>query len=390
VDFMEVWNNINTRLKEAEVACTEIETPAVLSQMVLGSKDPVASGSNSTNRSRSPTRGGDDMGRKRSDSVAETEEAAIDNNDSGNGNSSSSNGGNGQKSKSVIPLGLEPHVIPWDSVLEPQTPFEVPLLLSCLSSATDKAVGFVTDKANPTAITWLESTLPASTSAYNASAEDLARLREEARVLNEELSREGKRNTKLRVQIADERKRGDSMVAMMQLLRSETEAVLERHNIIMETPEARAKSAELHKKLLEEEKLEDPPVEGNEEDEEEGEIDEQEELSSVEDEIQEDDEEEDRSDDESVGIKEITVDKDINNVHGGEETDEDEEDDVSEEEGEIAEEEEEGDEEEEGEVLEEEETRRSKRRPSLADDEESSILTPPNGNASPHKKRRRR
>lgn len=55
----------------------------------------------------------------------------------------------------------------------------------------------------------------------------------------------------------------------------------------METPEARAKSAELHKKLLEEERLKNPPAEGDEEEEEEGEVDEMnEDLSSVEDEIQ--------------------------------------------------------------------------------------------------------
>jgi len=397
VDFVEVWNNINTRLKEAEVACTEIETPAVLSQMVLGSQDPRASGSNSTGRSRSP-RGNDGIctkGRKGSDSVAEAEGAATGNNDSSssssnnNGNdnstsnnSSSNNNSNSKKSNSVIPPGLESHVIPWDSVVEPQTPFEVPLLLSCLSSATDKTVGFVADKTNPTAITWLESTLPASTSAYDANARDLIRLREEARVLEEEMAREGETNTKLRERISEERRRGDSMVAMMQLLRSETEAVLERHNLIMETPEARAKSTELHKKLLEEEELENPSAEGEEEGEEE-EVDEQEELSSVEDEIQDDNEEEEKSDDDSVGIKEITVDKESNDVHAGEETDDDDEE---EEEGDVSEEE--GDEEE-GEVIEEEEPRRSKRRPSLADDEESSSLTPPNGNLSPHRKRRR-
>ena len=59
------------------------------------------------------------------------------------------------------------------------------------------------------------------------------------------------------------------MVSLMRLIRSETEAVLERHNVIMETPEARAKSAVLHKKLLEEEKLKNPTAEGEEEEEDE-------------------------------------------------------------------------------------------------------------------------
>ena len=61
--------------------------------------------------------------------------------------------------------------------------------------------------------------------------------------------------------------------------------VIHRHNLIMETPEARAKSAELHKKLLEEEKLKNPSVDGDEEEDEEGEVDENEDLSSGEEEI---------------------------------------------------------------------------------------------------------
>lgn len=60
-----------------------------------------------------------------------------------------------------------------------------------------------------------------------------------------------------------------------------------RHNVIMETPEARTKSAELHQRLLEEQKRKNPSVEGDEEDEEdEGDADENEDLSSGDDEIQ--------------------------------------------------------------------------------------------------------
>ena len=86
----------------------------------------------------------------------------------------------------------------------------------------------VTDKTNPTAITWLESTLPVSTAAYEKDTEELAKLREEARSLEEELNSESERNTELPKQMITSRSRSDEMVAMMQLLRSETEAVLER------------------------------------------------------------------------------------------------------------------------------------------------------------------
>lgn len=180
------------------------------------------------------------------------------------------------------------------------------------------------------------------------------------------------------------RSRSDGMVAMMQLLRSETEAVLERHNLIMETPEARAKSTELHNELLEEEKLKNPSAEGDEEEEEEGEVDElNEDLSSGEEENQDDEEEDERSDDDSVGIKEITDDKDSNDIHASEETDasEEDDDDGSEEEGDH--------DDEDGEVHEEEEPCRSKRCRSHADEDDASNLTPPNDNPSAYRKRQR-
>ena len=86
----------------------------------------------------------------------------------------------------------------------------------------------VTDKTNPKAITWLESTLPESTGEFDADAEELGKLRDEVRILEGELNRESERNTELQKQIISSRSRSDEMVAMMQLLRSETEAVLER------------------------------------------------------------------------------------------------------------------------------------------------------------------
>lgn len=86
----------------------------------------------------------------------------------------------------------------------------------------------MSDKTNPKAITWLESTLPETTGAYKTDVEDLGKLRDEVRILEEELSRESERNTDLQKEIISSRSRSDEMVAMMQLLRSETEAVLDR------------------------------------------------------------------------------------------------------------------------------------------------------------------
>lgn len=86
----------------------------------------------------------------------------------------------------------------------------------------------MTDKTKPKAITWLETALPESTSAYKNDADTLNKLRTEARILDEELNRESERNSELQDQIIASRTRSDQMVALMQLLRSETEAVLER------------------------------------------------------------------------------------------------------------------------------------------------------------------
>lgn len=353
-DLVAIWNDVNTQLKVAESACMEIDTPAALSQM------STATMSDENNGARS--------GRSRSGSVAE--ETTDDNNIESTGKM---NAGKFNKVGTT-----EPHIIPWDCMVEPQTPYEIPLLLSCLSSATDKAVGFVTDKTDPKAITWLESTLPKSTSAFKDDADALSKLRAEVRILDEELNCECERNSELQAQIIASRTRSDQMVAMMQLLRSETEAVLERHNVIMETPEVRAKSAELHKRLLEEKKLQNPSEGEEEDDEDEGEANENGELNSGDDENQDDDDdEEDKSDNDSVGIKEITVD----NVIVARESEDDDEDDGSED-GEVVE----------GEMSEgeenEEEPRRSKRH-SQTDDEEVSTSSVTPTNSSSFRKRRR-
>lgn len=89
-------------------------------------------------------------------------------------------------------------------------------------------VKLVTDKTKPKAITWLDRTLPESSSAFKDDADTLNKLRKEARILDEELNRESERNSELQDQIIASRTRSDQMVALMQLLRSETEAVLQR------------------------------------------------------------------------------------------------------------------------------------------------------------------
>ena len=202
VDLRKIWNNINTELRDVEAACAEIETPEVLSTMVMGpptttmlsnsgssvggrSRSPTkaarAESTNSTNNNNSNSNSNNDNvndsssnndnkssssvdragsnknaaeSEKHSNSAApvlEETDATSNNNESNKGNGNGYNNiiidskkssikkGN---SKGPIPPGLESYVVPWDCMVDPSTPFELPLIFSCLSSATDKAVGY--------------------------------------------------------------------------------------------------------------------------------------------------------------------------------------------------------------------------------------------------------
>mmetsp|Transcript_19894 Transcript_19894/g.47812 ORF Transcript_19894/g.47812 Transcript_19894/m.47812 type:complete len:564 (-) Transcript_19894:781-2472(-) len=141
-DLIEIWNSINSQLKEAETACVDLKTSKALLQTIASFERTNSSTSGNSTRSRSPTRSGGEKvcsGRKRSNSVASADETANTNNTMTDNGASS---GNNRKDKSPIASGLEPHVIPWDCAVEPRTPYSIPLLLSCLSLATDMVVGF--------------------------------------------------------------------------------------------------------------------------------------------------------------------------------------------------------------------------------------------------------
>lgn len=120
-----IWNDVNAQLKVADSSCAEIETPAALVQMTTATM--------SVNSSTNGARGG----RSRSGSVTDETNDEKNNDAVGKIKASKSNNKGG-----TTTLTTNPHVIPWDCMIEPQTPYEVPILLSCLSSATDKAVGY--------------------------------------------------------------------------------------------------------------------------------------------------------------------------------------------------------------------------------------------------------
>ena len=83
---------------------------------------------------------------------------------------------------------------------------------------------------------------------YNAVEEEdkLIKLRDEVQYLEEELTKERDENRDLQADIVSRRKRSDELVAMMTLLRSETEAILQRHNILLDSEIAKEAAQKLH------------------------------------------------------------------------------------------------------------------------------------------------
>lgn len=130
---------------------------------------------------------------------------------------------------------------------------------------------------------WLQSNLPRTLAKMNREQQHVKHLFEESETMEQELENERHLNKELQEQIAQRRQKNDEMCALATILRSETEAVLSRyvyhadiyiyicfeslcgeyrdlqhhfgcacivyrHNILLDTPEARAVAQDLHSK----------------------------------------------------------------------------------------------------------------------------------------------
>jgi maltodextrin utilization protein YvdJ len=93
---------------------------------------------------------------------------------------------------------------------------------------------------------WLQSNLPKTSEKLHLEKLAVKQLQKDVDFLTQELEQERAANSSLQSKIADRRKKNDEMCALMAMLRSETEAVLQRHNILLDTPEARAVAEDLH------------------------------------------------------------------------------------------------------------------------------------------------
>jgi len=164
-----------------------------------------------------------------------------------------------KRSSSVSQDDTDDTVIPWSCQAMPRTPYDVSVFISNLSSAPDGSAAFGCGTmfgTDDSSMIWLESNIPKPSTPHTSTqiqseSRKLFRLRREVRDLSETLDQDVRRNRDLQIDLIANRKRSDELSAMISMLRTETEAVLIRHNGILETPEARARAvALLHAKSV--------------------------------------------------------------------------------------------------------------------------------------------
>jgi hypothetical protein len=142
----------------------------------------------------------------------------------------------------------------WPCTKQPSTPLHVPIMLSNISTAPEKSLAFGTNQAfgaKPESLCYLTENVP-NDDLEEDDTEQVEALAEEASYLQSELDKERALNETLSRDIASARTKNDEWVAMLCLVRQETEAVLFRHNIIMESdPAMRAAEKQYEETLAE-------------------------------------------------------------------------------------------------------------------------------------------
>lgn len=135
----------------------------------------------------------------------------------------------------------------WQALRVPKIPPGVPLLLSAVAKAPGFCAAWNAGGAfgsKPDSLCWLESELvdPEDDDRYEKPLEVL---REEVAVLKRELDKERSLNRDLQSKILKRHKSNMELVAMTALIRTETEAVVARHNILLESDAAKEAAAKL-------------------------------------------------------------------------------------------------------------------------------------------------
>ena len=137
----------------------------------------------------------------------------------------------------------------WPATHLPATPPGIPILVSAASQVPDKSVAFSAKHmfgANDSSLVWMPEHL--GLPAVEETDEEIAaveRLEAQVERLEAELDKERRVNQQVCQQIGATRARNDEWVAMMAILRQETEAVLHRHNTILQSDQAVAAATRL-------------------------------------------------------------------------------------------------------------------------------------------------
>jgi hypothetical protein len=147
--------------------------------------------------------------------------------------------GNGTKGSKAKQAAAAASIIPWSCTMEPATSYGVPMLLSALSTVPEKSIAIQTgtmfQSTNKHSLTWMESHLP---SLIDDDGEDVRKAEADA-MLEGDLLHERQLNQETLIKTGQSRTQHDEWVAMISLVRQETEAVLHRHNVLLESDEVR-------------------------------------------------------------------------------------------------------------------------------------------------------
>jgi hypothetical protein len=143
----------------------------------------------------------------------------------------------------------------WRATHLPAQPPGIPALLSAAATVPDKCVAVSASHvlgAHSSSLVWLEGHLGDTNdndddeTAHELSPVRLAALEAKVKGLDLQVAKERARNQSITQAFGRTRKGNDEWVAMMGLLRQETEAVLHRHNTILQSAPALAASEQLH------------------------------------------------------------------------------------------------------------------------------------------------
>ena len=138
------------------------------------------------------------------------------------------------------------HAPNWPASFVPKIPPGVPLLLSQLGQQPGHALAWSTCGtfgAKEDSLVWIHNQIPTQRS---DRSESLVGLRADVARCKEQIAREQQLNREFQTNSTTMRNENDRLVSMMALLRSETEAVVARHNVLLESEEAKKASKVLY------------------------------------------------------------------------------------------------------------------------------------------------